>query len=260
MLCVLRKIGNIDVGETRKNRAQNTMKLLVADDHTLFRDALVQYIQRGIEGAVVAVAKDFHEAYDWVKKDQDFQLVLLDLRMPGMNGLNGFKKLSEDYPQVKLALMSGMAEPEDVKQALDLGAKGYFPKTLSGKALINAIKDVLDGDTFIPKDKENSDLLPAYYADTIAMKSRYNGFEDGQEEFETKPQSDVGLTPREYEVLEFLANGASNKEIANALNLQLVTIKLHVRGICRKLNANNRTQAALKAVQMGIVKTAAEAI
>ena len=236
------------------------MKLLVADDHTLFRDALVQYIQRGVEDADVSVAEDFHEAYDVLKKDQDFQLILLDLRMPGMRGLKGLETIIKEYPEIKVALMSGVAEPEDVEEALNLGAQGYFPKTLSGKDLINAIKEVLNGIIFIPKDKNSDDIMPSYYADTIALKSRYNGFEDGQENFDSKDGSSLGLTPREREVLEFLANGASNKEIANALNLQLVTIKLHVRGICRKLEANNRTQAALKAVQMGIVKSEAAVV
>ncbi len=231
------------------------MKLLIADDHTLFRDALVQYITRAIKGVQLHVTKDFYEAYAQIKKEQDFDLVILDLRMPGMNGIKGFKAIVSQYPDIKLALMSGLAEPQDVEAAVQAGAKGYFPKTLSGKALIAGILDVLSGKEYIPQDEENKRILPSYYVDNVVTKTRYGGLEDEQTIFEARDESG-SLTPREKDVLQYLAKGASNKEIAAELGLQLVTIKLHVRGICRKLNADNRTQAALKAVQQGLVKTA----
>ncbi|MGH1399533.1 MAG: response regulator transcription factor [Alphaproteobacteria bacterium] len=234
------------------------MKLLIADDHTLFRDALVQYITRAIKGVQLHVTKNFHEAYAQLKKEQDFDLVILDLRMPGMNEMKGFQTIASEYPDVKLALMSGVAETQDVEAAINAGAQGYFPKTLSGKALIAGILDVLAGNKYIPKDSDNKRILPSYYVDNVAMKARYSGLEDGQAAFDaTKPEEGHdNLTPREKDVLQYLAKGASNKEIASELGLQLVTIKLHVRGICRKLEADNRTQAALKAVQQGLVETA----
>ena len=98
------------------------MKLLIADDHTLFRDALVQYLKRANENCDVTVTKDFHEAYEEARKNQDYDLVILDLRMPGMNGMGGFEKMREEFPSVKVALMSGVAEPSDVNAAMDLGA------------------------------------------------------------------------------------------------------------------------------------------
>ena len=230
------------------------MKLLIADDHTLFRDALVQYIHRSDENCQVTVTKDFHDAYAEIQENQDYDLVILDLRMPGMNGMGGFKQMRDEFPEMKVALMSGVAEPEDVQAAMDIGACAYFPKTLSGKSLVQAIHDVLDGETFTPIEKESGKVMPSYYADEKRANFSYGGLSENQENIEG--DGDFNLTPREKEVLSYLAKGESNKEIANALGLQVVTVKLHVRGICRKLDANNRTQAALKATQLGLVASA----
>ena len=218
------------------------MKLLIADDHTLFRDALVQYIERSDPSSSVIVAKDFYEALSVLERDQHQDLVLLDLRMPGMDGLNGFEIIKNKFPKNRVALMSGVAESEDVKLALDMGAVGYFPKTLSGKALIKAIERVVDGEMFIPEG-EKTQFMPSYYADSPPDNKNNNA---------EKLKDNVTFTPREREVLSYLVEGASNKEIARSLDLQVVTVKLHVRGVCRKLNANNRTQAALMAKEMGI--------
>lgn len=225
------------------------MKLLLADDHTLFRDALVLYIERAEPGSTVALAKDFYEALKKMEEDSEQDLILLDLRMPGMEGLKGLAQMREKYPSVPIALMSGVAEKQDVKAAMDLGAVGYFPKTLSGKALLQAIQDVISGETFLPMDDESGTVMPAYYADKkpAGAMNGYVGMEEEQAQL-----GNVNLTPRETEVLSFLAHGASNKEIATELDLQVVTVKLHVRGICKKLNAKNRTQAALKARALGI--------
>lgn len=216
------------------------MKLLIADDHALFRDALVQYIERSNPSSSVALAKDFPEALELLKEDFDKDLVLLDLRMPGMNGMEGFSVIKESFPDVRVALMSGVAEEEDVKKAIDLGAVGYFPKTMSGRALLSAIEQVVAGELYIPSGK-NSSYMPSYYSDN-----------NGSKKTSYMKNATVDFTPRESEVLSFLVDGESNKEIARALDLQVVTVKLHVRGICRKLNANNRTQAALKAKEMGV--------
>ncbi len=229
------------------------MKLLLADDHTLFRDALVQYIERAEPEADVTLAKDFYEVVDLMKENPNQDLILLDLRMPGMNGMDGFKRVREDYPDVPVALMSGVAETKDVNDAMDLGAVGYFPKTLSGKALLKAIQLVLTGERFVPLDHETNMIMPSHYdgGSNGNGANGYGGLKETQSNISGSANSN--LTPREREVLSYLAEGASNKEIARELDLQVVTVKLHVRGICRKLDAKNRTQAALKARELGIV-------
>ena len=223
------------------------MKLLLADDHTLFRDALVQYIQRAETGSQVTLAKDLPEAINKMKQTPDQDLIILDLRMPGMEGMQGFKQMRELYPEVPIALMSGIAENRDVHAAMNLGAVGYFPKTLSGKALLKAMKQVMSGEKFMPVTQGGNTLMPSYFDDNTKPSSVQAA---GGGDFD--PRENVKLTPREGEVLSYLLKGSSNKEIANALDLQVVTVKLHVRGVCRKLNAKNRTQAALKAREMGL--------
>lgn len=230
------------------------MKLLLADDHTLFRDALVQYIERAYEGASVTLAENFYQAFDHLKASQDYDLVLLDLRMPGMQGLSGFEQIQKNFPGLKLVLMSGVAEAKDVDEAIKLGAVGYFPKTLSGKALINAIKRVMAGEVFVPMKDLSDDPLPAYYDDSLKNKGGSDGMKDNEQD--SYKGNVYKLTPRERDVLEYLITGSSNKEIAQALGLQVVTVKLHVRGICQKLDAKNRTQAALIAQENGIVEKA----
>ncbi len=219
------------------------MKLLVADDHTLFRDALVQYIERSDPTSSVTLAKDFFQAIEILEQNPTQDLVILDMRMPGMNGLQGFRVMKEKFPDQPVALMSGVAEASDVQEALEYGAVGYFPKTMSGKALLQAIKAVLDGEVFVPEGKKSNVFMPSYYADAPR--------EDTTTEASLENEG-IRFTPRELEVLSYLVDGASNKEIASALDLQIVTVKLHVRGVCRKLDAKNRTQAALKARELGV--------
>lgn len=166
-----------------------------------------------------------------------------------MNGMEGFKIMRAAYPKTPLALMSGVAEAADVRAAMALGARGYFPKTLSGKALLKAIQQVLAGEKFLPLEQQNETIMPSHYADpsdTLILNSSSHKIENGGTSF--------NLTPRESDVMVYLVKGQSNKEIANALGLQIVTIKLHVRGICRKLGAKNRTQAALIATEAGLIK------
>ena len=213
------------------------MHLLVADDHTLFRDALVEFIRRDDPTTKVAVAKSHTEAMEQLKTLENVDLVLLDLRMPGMSGLDGITKMREAYPGQKIAILSGTAEEEDVKGAMELGAVAYFPKTMSATSLMKAVQLVMEGQRYVPLG-QGADIMPSHYG-TAPRKT-------------TDQTALANLTPREREVLQYLVRGASNKEIARDLNLQLPTIKLHVAGLCRKLNANNRTQAALIAQNLGI--------
>jgi DNA-binding NarL/FixJ family response regulator len=176
---------------------------------------------------------------------RDIGLILLDLRMPGMDGMSGLKKIREHYPDIPVAILSGAAEEEDVRNAMSLGARGYFPKTLSGQVLLSGIHRILDGDNFVAMDHNTNAYMPSYFEGEK---------DDGAVQVIAAPASSrFKLTPRETQVLQFLARGESNKEIARALDLQIVTVKLHVRGVCRKLEVQNRTQAALKAREMGLV-------
>jgi DNA-binding NarL/FixJ family response regulator len=161
-----------------------------------------------------------------------------------MNGLKGLETLKKNYPAIPVALLSGIAEKADVREAMALGASGYFPKTLSGKNMLQAIYKLMQGEFFLPMEYQTDTVMPSH-------------FDDGEmpaiERLPNLP-ADIKLTRREKQVLEYLLRGIPNKDIAEALSLKVVTVKLHVRGICRKLGVKNRTQAALLAQQNGLVE------
>lgn len=234
------------------------MRLLIADDHALFRDAMTQYVERSNPGSVVDSVASLDEAFKRLDTIQDNypDLVLLDLNMPGMHGMNGFSLFREKYPKLPVALLSGVAEADDVQRAMDLGAIGYFPKTLSGRALLKAIELVLAGEKFIPVDSRTNGLMPSFVNDSTTNKIPVSLplKTSSPSTPYSMPASKVRLTPRENDVLICLCRGQSNKDIARNLGLQDVTIKLHVRSICRKLEVTNRTQAVLKSFELGLVK------
>jgi DNA-binding NarL/FixJ family response regulator len=207
-----------------------SMRLLIADDHELVRDALRSHFEREAPGTIVRGVGTVSEALKALDDGIAFDILLLDLRMPGMNGLNGLVRLRERYPSLKIALMSGEAKNEDVRLALAHGAVGFLPKTLPGTLLLQALQRMLAGEIFVPENMAET----AAQADANALNGTF--------------------TRREREVLDFLLKGQSNKEIARALELEEVTVKLHIRGLCRKLGAKNRTQASMRAVELGLAR------
>jgi len=215
------------------------MNILIADDHALFRDTLHHYINRAHPGYKLYMASDLHEVVDVLNR-KSFQpdLCILDYRMPGMKGCESFAALLKSYPELTFAVMSGIAEREDIEKVLALKVAGFLPKTLPGRVLLKAIETMLTGQKYIPVE-DNKLLAPTYFGE-IAAPAKSN-------------THNVRLTTREKEVLKLLCEGKSNRDIAEALSLKVVTIKLHVRGIFRKLACDNRTRAALRAKEWGIL-------
>lgn len=233
------------------------MKILLADDHILFRDALLQFIAALKPEWDVAMASTFDEAMAILKNGQVFDLVLLDFRMPGMNGLDGLKAMIREFPEQKVAILSGMAEDYQVRDAMEAGARAYFPKTLQGKALVKVIDLVAMGERYVPLDDSGTRIMPAYYDDAADKSSRDTlNAREAEDVRKNREMLLSALTRREKEVLSYLAQGYSNKEIARDMELQVATVKLHVGGVCKKLGAKNRTQAALLAHQYGLVNPA----
>ena len=170
-------------------------------------------------------------------------LCILDFRMPGVKGYETFQTLREAYPSFSFAVMSGVAEESDIQKIIETGVSGYLPKTMPGRAILKAIDMMLNGSKYIPHDETSRKLAPSYFSDALPLCAATK----------EKPKSIVKLTNRETDVLKFLCKGLSNKDIADELNLKTVTVKLHIRGILGKLGCENRTSAALKAREMGIV-------
>ncbi len=223
--------GAVSDGALGSNQANHvgrpvSMRILLADDHGMVRETISAYLTTEGRAAVVAVS-DYFEAMKALEQKGTFDLVLLDFSMPGMNGLQGLTDALAKFPNQPIAIVSGTAPNKVAQEALDAGAIGFLPKTMGAKSLVNAVRFMIAGESFVP---------PSVLA----------GGEEAEETAFTKQ-----LSQREKEVLSGLCKGHSNKEIARDLDLQEVTIKLHVRTLCKKLNAKNRTQAALIAKEAG---------
>lgn len=194
----------------------NVMKILLADDHDLVRDTLAAFLE--IEPDIsVRTAANLADALQIVDAEGAFDLVILDYTMPGMEGLSGLNQMIAANDAKPVAILSGTADRSVAEQAIKAGAVGFVPKTLAAKSIVSAIKFMASGEVFAPFGFMHKEEVDAQSA----------------------------ITKRERDVLIGLTAGKSNKEIAIDLQLQEVTIKLHVKTLCRKLGAKNRTQAAM---------------
>lgn len=206
------------------------MDILLADDHNLVREGLKPFLEKLADDARVVEASDMDEALSAASAADDLGLVILDLMMPGMDGLAGLERMRERHPGVPVVILSGHVNRADVLAAIDAGAQGYIPKTVSGAALVSALRLVLDGERYLPSvvlaegDDAAVDAAPSVFA---------------------------SLSPRESEVLGHLVEGLTNKEIARKLDLQEITVKVHVRNVYRKIGAANRAQAVKIALESG---------
>lgn len=192
----------------------------------MVRDTLAAYLRSEGHAEVIAVA-DFQSAFQHLSDGDSFDLILLDLSMPGMNGLEGLKQAIEIAGKTPVALLSGTAPPSIAQQAVDLGGAGFIPKSLGAKSLVNAVRFMVMGETFVPAAALEQNM-PAVESEFVKQ-----------------------LSKRQREVLIGLCRGSSNKEIARELQLEEVTVKLHVRTLCKKIGAKNRTQAAVIAKEAG---------
>ena len=196
------------------------MKILIADDHDMVRETIALYLENE-HGEHITQAANLDDALTAIKNSPPFAVVILDYDMPGMNGLDGLEKAIGENGGNPVALISGTANRTVAEQALDMGAAGFLPKTMAAKSMINAIKFMALGEIYAPLD-----FMTAEEEENVAASH---------------------LSLREKQVLKGIAEGKSNKEIARDIDLQEVTVKLHVKTLCRKLQAKNRTHAAMLA-------------
>ena len=201
------------------------LRLLIADDHTLVRIGLRTSIEMEPDLTVVAEAGSGEQTLAEFRQHQP-DVVLLDLRMPGMDGIQTTTALCREFPAARIIVISTFTGGDDILRAMQAGAKTYLPKSVQREELIKAIRAIAKGESYLPN----------------AVASRL-----------TERLRRPDLTARELEVLRLLAAGNSNKEIAAALHIEVGTVKLHVGKVLDKLHVRDRTEAATLAIQTGIV-------
>ena len=202
-----------------------SIRVLVVEDHNVVRQGLVALLKvvDGLE--VVGEAADGVEAVDQFRKHQP-DVTLMDLRLPRLSGVEAIQRIRQEAPQARVIVLTTYDGDEDIYRALKAGARAYLLKGMTSEDLVTTIRAVHAGKSHIP---------PAI-AEKLAERM-------GAEE----------LTPREFDVLEQIVNGMSNKEIATVLGVSEATVKTHINSLLGKLGVTDRTQAATAAIQRGIV-------
>lgn len=202
-------------------------RIVIADDHPLFRDALRLAVSQTVADCDIAEADSFDSLCARLKAAPDVDLVLLDLNMPGMHGLSGLLYLRAEFAAVPIVVISANENPRVVRRTLDLGAVGYIPKSAAATEIREALSALLAGETWMPAAL---DARQPGSADDTALAALLNA-----------------LTPQQSRVLMLLSDGLLNKQIAHAMQVSEATIKAHVSAILHKLGVDNRTQAVILA-------------
>ena len=213
------------------------MKALIVDDHQMVREILSRYFAE-IDVSVIE-AEDFVSAFAAITRQPEFDLILLDIRMPGVDGFTTLATLRRLFPALRIAILSGSVDVMDMRRAAENGAVGYLPKSMDRQPLVNALRLLISGEKFFPVNLFEATEKPAYLQEMPAWSS--NGF------------GTVELTSRQKAVLNEVAKGMSNREIGKALGISEITVKIHVHSICQKLAVRNRMQAVQRGRSLGLL-------
>lgn len=205
----------------------NNRQIVMIDDHPLFRDAMKGALAGVLVNATVREASSLDDGIKLLDDDRDCDLVLLDLKMPGVQGLSGLAFLRAQFPAVPVAIVSGQEEPAVIRRALALGASGFIPKSTPAEEMRRAVSAILDGEIWAP---------------AVAKQ-----LTDEEREIDDLSKRLGTLTPQQVRVLMMLRAGLLNKQIAYELDVSEATVKAHVSAILLKLNVDSRTQAVIAA-------------
>ncbi|WP_142848803.1 response regulator transcription factor [Telmatospirillum sp. J64-1] len=211
------------------------MVVLIADDHALFRYGIKLALESLYNDVTIIQASGADEARKLAHETEGLDLILLDLQMPGLNGISELKQYIDTLPDVPVVIVSGSRQRSTIRAAIDAGARGFILKSSNGEILKHVLPLVLSGELYIPAQAVAAEELEAEYEGSPLEESS-----DFNPDFKS-------LTPRETQVLKLLTLGYSNKEIARSLGMLEGTVKVHVKSIMKKLGVNNRTQAAIAA-------------
>ena len=208
-------------------------KIIVADDHPLFREAMKQVLPQAIESCEILEAESFYQLQQLLEENSDIDLVLMDLHMPGNKGFAGLTHIKAENPAVAVVMVSASDTPQIINRAFSFGTSGYIPKSSSFDVIKEAISAVMLGELWMPEELKQEVELANSSDDDLAEKI-------------------ASLTPQQFKVLAMVADGKLNKQIAYELNIQETTVKHHVSSILRKLNVVNRTGAGIMYNQLQV--------
>lgn len=206
-------------------------QILVADDHPMIREAITSAITSRFDSAAVAETEDLHGALRYAEDNPDTDLILLDLNMPGMDGLNGIITLRTRHPDIPIVILSAEEEKNVVLKAVTYGAVGFITKSMPRDKITEAISQILDGQIYLPPD--------------IIRKSDERVGRASESDSRIDPRLISTFTRRQLLVFEHMAKGQSNKEIGYELNIAETTVKAHVSAILGKLKVHSRLKAIL---------------
>jgi DNA-binding NarL/FixJ family response regulator len=198
---------------------------LIADDHPMVRDALASSLGQAFPGASIALAATLAQARAALESEPETDAVLLDLDMPGMDGLTGLALLRSEHPTVPIIVVSAVREAATIRRAYELGASAYIDKSASLDEIAGTVRAVLDGEVFAPPESAPTDSFA---------------------------QRAAQLTPQQWRVLALMVQGDQNKQIAYKLGVGEATVKAHVTVILRKLGVRSRTQAVIEARKLAL--------
>jgi len=211
--------------------AAETLRFLIIDDHPLFREALQSALQTAYPNVDAVEARSIAEALEILAGPPAFDLALLDLNMPDVQGFDGLLQLRTRFPRLPVVVVSGHDEPNVVREALSYGAAGFIPKSVRKAELAAAVRSVMDGSVYVPDGMDKSP----------------NSRDDDHGEILRRLAT---LTPQQLRVLQMLRQGMLNKQIAYELQVGETTVKAHVSEILRKLNVYSRTQAVIEVAKL----------
>lgn len=207
------------------------MRILIADDHPLYRDALEHVVNDVFPSATIVSCASQEEVFDVVQNDESFDLILLDLKLPDATGFTCLKLIRNRTSVTPIVIVSAVEDASTMREAIEYGATGYLPKSSTRTTMRNALQLVMSGGVFIPASAVSSSWLRGSAPQTTKNSDPEHS----------------SLTERQQTVLELMAEGKSNKAIANELSITEITVKAHVSAILRKLGVSNRVQAAMLA-------------
>jgi DNA-binding NarL/FixJ family response regulator len=213
------------------------VKILVADDHELIREALRHVLKLLDEKVIVLEVQDGGSALRLVNEHGDLDLLLLDLNLPGSDGFATLSELRRDHPALPVVILSGQEDATTMRTVLDRGAMGFIPKSANNAVMVSALRLVLSGGRYVPPELLNA--APGSILPNTNLSA-------------PKSPADLGLTERQLDVLALMAQGKSNKLICRELGLAEATVKIHVTAILRTLKVSSRAQAIVAVNRLGL--------